>query len=505
MKLELRPLQLEGFARVQAAFRDGHKRVMACAPCGFGKTELGTAFLRATYDNGRAGAFIADRIALVTQTSERFDRYELPHGIMQAKHERFRPSERIQVCSEATLRRRQMPPGSLLLVDEAHVLTNFLRELLAKRDRFAIGLSATPVTPGLGRYFDTVINLATVNQLIELGLSVPVIGKSYEQPDLEGVPVNSDGEFDSSKAEKRVLHIVGDVVANYLEHGNGEQFVLFAWNIKHAVELQRQFMAAGIYTATYTSDDRPEDRHESVQVFKQGPSSPLRGLISVSALTRGFDYTRVKLLIDCHPFRRAWWEYVQMMGRVQRPGEPGDPSVARVFDHSGNFVRFWHQWRNLFENGVTELDDGNPKPKDKGQEKKEPEPRTCPMCKTTHPPRPSCPSCGYEYATSGAPEHVSGKLVDVIASNDRAFMRDKLWPMLCTIAAETKTLKDDAARHSRALTIYRSLTGQWPERGLHYSSTTRLEPTPEVRGQAKSALIRRAYGKAKAEREKAAP
>lgn len=495
MKLELRPLQLEGFAKVQAAFRDGHKRVMACAPCGFGKTELGTAFLQATYNNGRGGGFMADRIALVEQTSERFDKYGLPHGIMQAKHPRYRPSERIQVMSEATVRRRQMPPGSLLLIDEAHNLTEFQKALLSRRDRYAIGLSATPVTRSLGNYFDTVVNLATVNQLIELGWLVPVKGFSYEQPDLEGVPTNAKGEFDDKKTEKRVLQIVGDVVQNYLEHGNEEQFILFAWNIAHAVELRRQFIAAGINTATYTADDRPEDRHESVQEFKRGPGSTIRGLISVSALTRGFDYTGVKLLIDCHPFRKAWWEYVQMLGRVQRPH--AGATEARVFDHSGNFTHFWHDWRYLFEHGVAELDDGTAKPKDKGREEKEPDPRTCPQCKNTHLPRPVCPHCGFEYPKAGAPEAKPGTLKEVIASNDKEFLRSKLWPMLCAVAAGTSTLKNDADRHGRALMLYRGLTGQYPPRDQHYSNTMRIEPTAEVRGQAKSLLIRRAKGYAK--------
>ena len=90
-KLELRPEQQAVIDDVAAAFRAGHKRVMVSAACGFGKTELATAMLLATHENGKKGAFIADRISLVTQTGERFDKYGLNHGVVMADHWRWRP------------------------------------------------------------------------------------------------------------------------------------------------------------------------------------------------------------------------------------------------------------------------------------------------------------------------------------------------------------------------------------------------------------------------------
>ena len=74
---------------IAAAFRAGHRRIMVSAACGFGKTELATAILAATKANGRRGIFVADRIALVTQTGERFDKYGLDHGIVMADHWRY--------------------------------------------------------------------------------------------------------------------------------------------------------------------------------------------------------------------------------------------------------------------------------------------------------------------------------------------------------------------------------------------------------------------------------
>jgi len=81
MQLELRPAQQQVVADISAAFRAGHKRVMVSAACGFGKTELATAILHAAKSNGKRSGFLADRISLCTQTSERFDKYGLDHGV----------------------------------------------------------------------------------------------------------------------------------------------------------------------------------------------------------------------------------------------------------------------------------------------------------------------------------------------------------------------------------------------------------------------------------------
>ena len=107
--LSLRPLQVKLMESLSAAFRAGHKNVMVCAPCGFGKTECATALLIKTKENGKRGAFVGDRIQLIQQTGERFDKYGLEFGVMQASHWRHRPSEQVQLCSIQTLIRREWP------------------------------------------------------------------------------------------------------------------------------------------------------------------------------------------------------------------------------------------------------------------------------------------------------------------------------------------------------------------------------------------------------------
>ncbi len=473
MTLELRPEQQQVVDDISAAFRAGHKRVMVSAACGFGKTELATAILKAAKANGKRGGFLADRISLCTQTSERFDKYGLDHGMMQASHWRFRPSELVQVCSVQTLARRQWPEMSLIVVDEAHVLNDVVKKKLTARDCYAIGLSATAVTPGLGKYFDTVVNAPTTNRLIEMGRLVPLRYFACTAPDMEGVKVVA-GEWDAKETDKRALQVVGDVVAEYLKNGQDKKFIGFAASIAHAQELQRQFLASGINVATYTADDQPEDRNEIVQEFKKEDSS-IRGILSVEALTRGFDVASVEVLILARPLRTSLAVHVQMLGRVMRTCE--GKTEAIVLDHSGNVARFWEACNDLFENGVTELDDGKRKEKKKEKAKDdEKELMTCPNCRAMHMPRPSCPSCGHAYPKKLAIEHIPGTLKELVATGNPGLMRKMLWPQVVAIVLKDSRGMDLDQRRAQA--IYRELTGTFAQARIE--TTTPEAPTPEL-------------------------
>ena len=456
-------------------------------------TELATAILQAAKLNKKRSAFLADRISLCTQTSERFDKYGLDHGIMQASHWRCRPAELVQVCSVQTLARRRWPEVSLIVVDEAHVLNDAVKKKLAAKDCYAIGLSATAVTPGLGKFFDTVVNAPTTNRLIEMKRLVPLRYYACVEPDMEGVKVVA-GEWDAGETDKRALQVVGDVVKEYLLNGQGKKFIGFAASIAHAQELQRQFIAAGINVATYTADDKPEDRSEIVQEFKKADSA-IRGILSVEALTRGFDVASVEVLILARPLRKSLAVHIQMLGRVMRPAD--GKSEAIVLDHSGNVARFWKEMNELFENGVTELDDGKKKEKPKAKEEdKEKEMVKCPACRVMHMPRPSCPACGHEYPRKAAIEHVPGDLREIVATGNPALMRKMLWPQVCSIVLESTSDIEKAQRRAQA--IYHELTGTFAKARIE--TTTCEAPTSELRSRIKANQIRFIKGKQAAAR-----
>lgn len=157
--LELRGYQEAILGKLRQAFIDGHKSVVLVAPTGAGKTEMAMALLGAAADKGNRAAMILDRIVLCNQTSARLDSYGMSHGVMQAGHWRYRPAERIQVCSAQTLEKRGSMPGmKLLIVDECHNTRKQTVQFIKNNPGImVVGLTATPFTKGLGKIYFTAV------------------------------------------------------------------------------------------------------------------------------------------------------------------------------------------------------------------------------------------------------------------------------------------------------------------------------------------------------------
>lgn len=480
--VELRDYQLDAVERAREAIRRGHRNILIVAPTGSGKTVIGTHLIAECVAKGRSAAFAVDRLSLIQQTSDTFDRYGIDHGIQQADHWRWRPSLPVQLVSQQTVARRGWPASNLDLIDEAHTVTETVKKRIAPRDRVTIGLTATPFTKGLGRLYDAVVNVTTTNRLIEQGFLAPYRIYSCVEPDMHGVSVVA-GEFDETETSKRALQVVGDVVAEYLEKGEGRKFICSAVDTTHVMELQRQFLLAGINAATYTYLDRDEDRAETLLEFRKSDSA-IRGLITVTAASKGFDQPDIGVVIMARPLRSSLAEHIQFFGRGLRVS-PEVPDCI-VLDHSGNCARFWKQMHEFFENGVTELDDGTKKPKEK-KEKEEPEAMKCPMCKHMHPPRPSCPACGHEYPKKKAIEHVPGTLKELVATGNETMIRRELWPQVVGFVLEGRN-QDPEYVQRRSQAIYHELTGKFAV--ARVSTTTPVSPTPEVRGKIRSNQIR---------------
>lgn len=490
MKVTLREYQGDAVEAARECIRQGAKNVLICAPTGAGKTVIGAHLIESADKKGQRSAFVIDRLSLLQQTSDTFDRYGIDHGVVQSNHWRFKPSKRVQICSIQTVARRQWPDTDLIIVDEAHTVTETVRKRITVRNCITVGLTATPFTKGLGKLYDAIVNVTTTNRLIEQGFLCGYRIFACAEPNMEGVKVVA-GEWEQEETQKRALQVVGDVVSEYLKHGQNRKFICSAVDTAHVEELQRQFLAAGINAATYTYKDRDEDRADTVVEFRK-PDSTIKGLITVTAASKGFDVADIGVVIMARPLRKSLAEHIQFFGRGLRMADGKDRCI--VLDHSGNCQRFWAETQEFFESGVTELDDGKKNEKPKKAEKKEAEPVKCPQCRHVHKPAPFCPSCGHEYPKRAAVEHVSGALTELIASGDQAQLRKQLWPQIVGyVLAST----DDMARAQRkAQAIYHEMTGEFAR--ARVETTAAVEPTREVINKIKANTIRWAKSKTKA-------
>lgn len=455
MLIDLRDYQRAAFDAAREFIRQGKRRVLINAPTGSGKTVLASALMEMVREKGNRANFVVDRLSLIQQTSDTFFRYGLDHGVVQSSHPLYRPSLGIQLCSVQTLSRRGWPESHVDVFDEAHVLHATHKARIEHGGSIVIGLTATPFTKGLGKYFDAVVNVTTTRKLIEDGWLAPYRIFSCAEPDMTGVAVKSTGEWDDTQASKKALEVVGDVVQEYLKHGDGRKFICSAVDTVHVEELQRQFLSAGINVATYTYKDKEDDRAETTAEFRK-PGSLIRGLITVTAASRGFDVPDVSCVIMARPLRKSLAEHIQLFGRGLRIAE--GKTDCLVLDHSGNCARFFADCEDFFDNGIDGLDDGKPKEKKKA-EKAEVEPVKCPSCRALHRPAPFCPVCGHEYPKRAAVQHVPGTLKELIAGGHHRELTRNLWPQVMAYCLERR--EGDAARR-QALAIYRDMTGDWP-------------------------------------------
>lgn len=490
MQIDLREYQSDAIEQARQAIRDGAKNVLICAPTGGGKTVIASALIEANQSKGKRSAFVVDRLSLIQQTSDTFDRYGIDHGIIQSQHWRFKPHKSVQICSIQTVARRAWPEADLIVVDEAHTVTETVKKRITPRNTITIGLTATPFSKGLGKLYDAIVNVTTTNRLIEQGFLSKYRIFACTEPDMNGVKVVA-GEWEQEETQKRALQVVGDVVQEYLKHGQNRKFICSAVDTAHVEELQRQFLSAGINAATYTYKDRDEDRTETVNEFRKTDSA-IKGLITVTAASKGFDVADIGVVIMARPLRKSLAEHIQFFGRGLRIADGKEECI--VLDHSGNCARFWQDMQEFFEVGVSELDDGKKKDKPKPKEKAEAEPVKCPTCRHIHKPMPFCPACGHEYPKRAAVEHVPGTLKELVATGDQGLMRKMLWPMVVDFVLESTQDQDRAQKKAQA--IYRELTGDFAR--ARVETTKPVECSIEVRNKIRANQIRWAKSKSKA-------
>lgn len=494
--IELRPYQLDAVEALREGLRNGYKNQILCAPTGSGKTVIGAHLINECRKKGNRAIFVCDRINLIDQTSVRFDEFGIDHGIIQANHWRTRLYEPVQVASAQTLARRQWPDADLIIIDECHTISETVKKRIAERNTNVVGLTATPFTKGLGKLYDNLVNVTSTQALIDEGFLSGYRIFACQEPDMEGVRVVA-GEWEEKETSKRALAVVGDCVKEYVEHCNGKKFICSAVNTAHVEELQRQFMAAGVLCANYTYKTSDEERREIVEEFRK-PDSVYRGLITVTAATKGFDVPDVECVIMARPLRNSLAEHIQLFGRGLRIHP--DKKECIVLDHSGNCLRFMDDMMEFFQNGATELDDG----KNRDRKKKKPDDiedkyMKCPHCHVLHAAAPFCPNCGHEYPPKRSEIiHKAGTLQELIASGTRQELTVELWPQIVRYSLDHKT-PEKAEKF--ALAMFKNMTGTWPLKKFCYTAPSDII-TDYVRRKIKSLNIR--YAKAAQARARSA-
>jgi DNA repair protein RadD len=498
-----RECQTRAIEALRKGLRDGHKNQLLVLPTGGGKTIASLMLIAESLKKGRRATFVCDRITLINQASENADKYGLHHhGIVQADHWRRDNSLPFQIASIQTIQARgYWPTADLVVIDEAHNLHAAHKELLSSRRVPVVGLTATPCTKGLGKYFTNVVNAATMAELTEQGVLVPMRILSCKAPDMKGAETDAKGEWTHKAASEREAKIIGDVVAEWIAHGENRKTIAFGADIAYCEQLVQRFRDAGVNAASYTSETSDAECEVLLKEFRK-PDSEVRILVSVEKLAKGFDVPDVGCVIDARPLRKSLSTAIQMWGRGLR-SSPGKSNCI-LLDFTRNIVRFMAEFEDVYFNGFRSLDESE-KLDSKPREEEEYEPAGCPEC--GHKPfRRICIKCKYEKKSQVLEDTTQGVMHEITigtGKNKKVLAADSfdLWRQLCGYArAHSKPDKQPG----RAANLFRNITGKWPPLTYDFNQTDPAPITQNTKNKIKQLDWAWREGQKKARRQVAA-
>lgn len=337
--VQLRPYQDDLVGAIRAGFAR-HRRVLAVAPTGAGKTVTFAYITNGAAAKGNPVIIVAHRAEIVAQISGALDAMGVRHGRIQPGH--TMTNDIVQVAMIQTLARRldRVPAPALLVIDECHhaVAGTWSRVTNAWPSTKILGVTATPARldgRGLGNSFDTMVIGPLVRDLIEAGfLAKFTYLAPPQQVDLSSIKTEM-GDYALSQLADAMdkSTITGDAMAHYRDHLGGRPAVAFCVTVAHAEHVAAQFVEAGYRAASVDGTMSREERLDRIQGIGNGR---YQVLTSCELISEGVDVPVVSGAILLRP-TKSLGMYLQQVGRVLRPKPDG--SAAVILDHVGNVHR----------------------------------------------------------------------------------------------------------------------------------------------------------------------
>ena len=351
MKLEKRPYESKAVRDLRAALPK-HKRVIAVAPTGAGKTVIASMLLRAEPRWQRV-LWLAHRVELISQARAHLTALGIPCGVRCAKYEDLHPdhvnlSARVQVGSVQTVIRRQLEDVDLIVIDEAHRAMADTYQRIAKLQPGAeiLGLTATPCRldgRGLGDFFASMLVLAKPSDLYKDGyLAAPVtyaadpVTHELMIKRLRMVKIEH-GDFQQAALGRAMSKntLVGNVVTETMRLAPRVPKIVFASTVNHSKKLTARFKRHGVTAAHLDGKTSAADR---TRILADLAAGKIEVVCNVDVLTEGWDLPALGAVIVARP-TKSLGRFMHMIGRVQRIG---GPKRKLILDHGGNAIRLQH-------------------------------------------------------------------------------------------------------------------------------------------------------------------
>jgi superfamily II DNA or RNA helicase len=463
----------------------GKHRPVLQAPTGFGKTRLAAAVVEGALAKNKRVIFTVPALSLVDQTVKAFWNDGIHDiGVIQGMHAMTDWSRPVQVASVQTLQRRAIPEADVVIIDECHRWFDFYGNWMLNptwQGRPFIGLSATPWTRGLGRYFDDLIIAATTRELIAGGYLSPFRVFAPSHPDLTGVRTVA-GDYHEGDLSNIMNNgpLVADVVDTWLRRAQNRSTFCFAVDRAHAKHLQKKFAEADISTGYIDAYTPINERNETKRQFHSGD---IRVVCNVGCLTTGIDWD-VRCIVLARPTKSEML-FVQIIGRGLRLAEGKEDCL--ILDHSDTHLRLGF----VTDIHHDALDDGRARARPRASDRIR-LPKECPQCAFLKPPRMRvCPACGFRAEAVTDIEATDGELIEVTGRKRRsnAAPNDERAAFYAQLRgyAQTRGYASGWVAHK-----FREKFDDWPN---GYQDLPAMDPTPKVLSWIKSRQI--AWAKSK--------
>lgn len=336
---------------MQQAINSQDKSIIVNAPTGAGKMVFIMLLAQHYMQLNKNIVIMVDRIQLINQLSECANSFGIPHNIMQGKNT-LDSGYLITIASVQSYDYTLSPPD-VLLIDECHSIYANVSKLIKSVNK-VIGLTATAITRGLENVYSQVLNATTAQELNAKSILTPFRVEYMNRINMTNTKLIA-GEYSANEIHQRCIELYSYIVQMYQNHTNNKRGIVFCATEQHCIELASVFEHLGIPSGVYTSKTKDNDRIELLRKFD---NDEIKLLLSVAALSKGFDKGYIEVIIDLRPLKKSLAEYIQIIGRGLR--QYPNKTHCTVLDFSGNWQRFASDYENIYCNGVPKnIEDSN--------------------------------------------------------------------------------------------------------------------------------------------------
>lgn len=336
-QMKLRYYQQEAIDAVMDGLEKGTKRPLIVLPTGGGKTVVFSHVPQAL--PGKM-LVLAHREELLHQASRTISSInpDLSVSIEQAQNYANEDDD-VVIASVQTLGREgsdrieRFPKDHFtsIVIDEAHHLPakTYMNILEYFTPKLQLGVTATPQRGDNVRLldaFDDIVYFRTINEMIEEGYLVDMVGYRFDtNTDISGVGTsNGDyavGQLSDTINTPQRNNLVVDAYSNL---ATDRKAIVFCATVDHAYSVMEAFNKRGIKSNCVVG---ATDKEERSQIFKDFSEGKIQVLTNVGVATEGYDEPSIGCVILARPTKSPVL-YSQAVGRGLRLFENKEDCVV---------------------------------------------------------------------------------------------------------------------------------------------------------------------------------